>query len=375
MRIVIRGRFNRPLITKTCCNQMTLLLIVSYKAIIAVLLYCYRSFFRTTFIFMGRHRIYEDINARKAAYRVRNRERINEAQRNKYREIMAAMTLEGKEKQREKSSKFVKAFRQRQKDNMITNHSSSEYKTSQSLGKAVKKVSHALPNCPQKVAQVLAKVVNKRAPQLLESKAVDRDLLHLRRQFNELSPGTLNEVNEFFKSENVVWVSPLARDFIRLPGTRGRISRCYLTCTLNEAYRVFQERNPETKIGFSTFCQLRPSNVRLMRDIPEMVCLCRYHENFRMLVEAIGSRVLGVPKKSRAFLELVVCDIHSPTCMLTEECENCSVKWLEFMNSVPEEGKQSVIPVYHQWATVNKQLQRVAVLGETLDCVLQATHL
>jgi hypothetical protein len=54
-----------------------------------------------------------------------------------------------------------------------------------------------------------------------------------------------------------------------------------MLCTLNEAHRMFLEKYPNIAIGYSKFSQLKPANVKLNSDLSQMVCLCKYHENFR----------------------------------------------------------------------------------------------
>jgi hypothetical protein len=60
----------------------------------------------------------------------------------------------------------------------------------------------------------------------------------------------------FFESEEVAWCSPNTRDYVRIPGTSERKSRAYLLCSLKEAFSLFHEKHPESKIGLAKFCSL-----------------------------------------------------------------------------------------------------------------------
>ena len=54
--------------------------------------------------------------------------------------------------------------------------------------------------------------------------------------------------------------------------------------TVLEAYRLFKSEFPDIKIGKSLFAEHRSKYVILMSDLPQNVCLCRYHENMSLML-------------------------------------------------------------------------------------------
>ena len=47
--------------------------------------------------------------------------------------------------------------------------------------------------------------------------------------------------------------------------------------TINEAYCLFKEENPDTGIGRSKFAELRPANVLVQGDTPRNVCASHFN--------------------------------------------------------------------------------------------------
>jgi len=314
---------------------------------------------------MGQRQKYADDNERKRAYKQRNRENICVAQNAKYNAMKATLSPADLETRRTENKKAAKEYRRRQKEKVLEN--SQWYSTPQSLGKAVKKVRRSLPRCPLKKIEVLRHLVKITAPQILAVSAPGPS----RTPWNVLSPATHDLVKDSFTSADIVWTSPLARDNVRIPGTHERMSRCYLTCSLNEAYHVFQQKHPDIKLGFSTFCDLKPVNVKLSGQIPQMICLCKYHENFRSLVVVLSLQT-GV-NKTHDFLNLVVCNTQSALCMM-QECENCSAKWTHFEESIHENIKETVAAPHHQWVLTEGRMQKEPVVDATYQDVLDTTH-
>ena len=57
--------------------------------------------------------------------------------------------------------------------------------------------------------------------------------------------------------------------------------------TLSEAFEMFCEQHPKTKISQSTFWNCMPDHVMLRANTPADICLCTYHENICLLLNAI----------------------------------------------------------------------------------------
>ena len=57
---------------------------------------------------------------------------------------------------------------------------------------------------------------------------------------------------------------------------------------LRELYLKFKEQNPEIKIGFSKFAELRPEYCILAgASGTHTVCVCVYHENVKLMLDGL----------------------------------------------------------------------------------------
>ena len=110
-----------------------------------------------------------------------------------------------------------------------------------------------------------------------------------------------------------------------------------LTDTLDASHKQFNEESP-ISISYAAFCRLRPFYVRFPTDSDRETCLCKKHENFRLLATAVFQ--LGVIKTNdtRKLFESVVCNVKNKDCMY-KSCPTCKNKEVEFCNE-PEAGKR-----------------------------------
>lgn len=101
-------------------------------------------------------------------------------------------------------------------------------------------------------------------------------------------------------------------------GKKEKLTKMYLTMYLREAYAVFMEENPGKTISFSKFCDLRPENVLLLKDTPSEQCLCQTHENFRMVLLALGVTY------NKDFWSEVLCDCEMNSLCWNLKCPDCA---------------------------------------------------
>ena len=93
--------------------------------------------------------------------------------------------------------------------------------------------------------------------------------------------------------------------------------RLFLVC-LKELYIEFKKRNPQLKIGFTKFCELRPKwCITAASKGSHTVCVCSYHQNVKLLCSAIPGNL-----DYKEYMNLCVCDLADPHCMF-HLCENC----------------------------------------------------
>ena len=61
----------------------------------------------------------------------------------------------------------------------------------------------------------------------------------------------------------------------------------HCTLFLKEEYEKFKNVIPNFEIQFSTFCELQPPNVLLLKETAAEQCKCRLHENFILKSRAL----------------------------------------------------------------------------------------
>ena len=70
------------------------------------------------------------------------------------------------------------------------------------------------------------------------------------------------------------------RDQITIWSEKGKVklTKYYLTMFLKEAHFMYCKEDPEHKVGFSLFCNLKPKNVLQLGVTPKNKCKCKVHE-------------------------------------------------------------------------------------------------
>jgi hypothetical protein len=149
--------------------------------------------------------------------------------------------------------------------------------------------------------------------------------------------------------EQITWTSPSTAHVILIKqktGSKQFEAKRYLIMSLKECYAEFTKLNPNDKISFSKFCDLRPKNVYIQRHIPFEVCICRYHSNFRFKLES-----LCFGNSTSTFLSTVVCDPESIICMLGK-CDGCERSLQNIIDSkLPDAPK---ILQWYEWENAVK---------------------
>ncbi|KZS05312.1 Cc8L18.2-like protein [Daphnia magna] len=115
-----------------------------------------------------------------------------------------------------------------------------------------------------------------------------------------------------------------------------------------EAHYLFQQDNPNVKIGLSKFCFLRPKwCVTADSSGSHNVCVCIKHQNPKVMLAGAD---IGVDYKS--LLELLVCSLDNESCMFGE-CSRCpsSDVLKEFLFEKLDDYESVT---YSEWTTVDR---------------------
>ena len=95
---------------------------------------------------------------------------------------------------------------------------------------------------------------------------------------NRVPSDTLQIVKEFYQSDKVSRQMAGMRDCVttKVNGNKEKVQKKMLLCTLYEAYTLFKEDNPDIKISFGKFAEVRPKNVVLPWICWNPCCLCMF---------------------------------------------------------------------------------------------------
>lgn len=83
---------------------------------------------------------------------------------------------------------------------------------------------------------------------------------------------------------------PGKKDFVlvRKNGCKKHVQKRLILCNLRELYRYFKGKNPDIKIGFSKFTDLRPLHCVLpVTTGTHSVCICTIHHNVKFMIDYI----------------------------------------------------------------------------------------
>ena len=234
------------------------------------------------------------------------------------------------------------------------------YKSPQMLGKAKQKVMASLPSSPRRRTAVIASLATDVG---LQAKEPRTSALVNDSGNRCIDVATKELVIDFFLKTS--WMCPGQKDtvIIRLPGKKKEtVQKQYMLTTIREAHAVFKDENPDADISFSKFADLRPPQVQLQRDVPHNCCLCKYHENIRLLLQSLSKAGLQLPTGFRDFIALLVCDQNEEDCM-AGQCANCP--GLAQLTPPATIANQDIS--WQQWSTDGKTT-RIVLQGTVQDC-------
>ena len=137
----------------------------------------------------------------------------------------------------------------------------------------------------------------------------------------------------------------------------------HLFLIIEEAHFKFLEDHPNTKIGLSKFCEMRPPCVKLFDHIPHHVCVCSYHENVLPLLVALKEHI-SHQVEFHDFISQVMCDAQAQAC-LTGQCKNCE-KHIDTFK--PSNGSDALY--YFQLQSIDKRNEKVEIIGTVDDAFM-----
>ena len=114
------------------------------------------------------------------------------------------------------------------------------------------------------------------------------------------------QVQQFYESDEYSRTCPGKKECVsvKLNGIKQHIQKRLLLLNLKELHVQLLEKNNDIKIGFSKFCELRPT-------------VCEYHQNAKLLTVALPAKIYY-----KELLAKMVCGVDHRDCML-HSCDEC----------------------------------------------------
>ena len=127
-----------------------------------------------------------------------------------------------------------------------------------------------------------------------------------------------------------------------------------LLCNLHELYTSFKEQHPNSKIGLSKFCSLRPNwCVTVSASGTCSVCVCISHQNTKLIADGFTSTVNKCIKELsehnleddnnvqmlqnleidyKKMMQMIVCDTDNMECMV--HCCEFKMFWIQQLTDI-----------------------------------------
>ena len=292
------------------------------------------------------------------------KERTRDAKRREKKRQELVKNEDEFKKNREREAKRKRLQRKKKREAKVSGIMNSPeikpYQCVQTLGKAVHRAKKALPSTPRRKAAVVRKLIaeDKSIPAEVRKILFRKDSVKSTK--NSLPEETKKKVINFYLSDRNSWQAPGRKDTMpqRCPLTKKRVHvpKRYLIFTVSELYELFRQAYPECPIKLSKFFELRPSHVLIRNKLPQNVCTCIHHENFKYLVECLSRQIKDFPCRISLVLNSICCDITNESCM-RNNCNKCQ----SLGTLITEEMDGSTIVKYRKWKD-NKAEKRMTLV-------------
>ena len=177
-----------------------------------------------------------------------------------------------------------------------------------------------------------------------------------------LPTNTVQLDTDFYESDEISRIMPGRKDFVsgRKDGKRVHIQKRLVLSNLKEVFRAFKDINPDLKIGFSKFAELRPPQCVLAgASGTHSVCVCTIHQNVKLMFSGAG--ISEMIDSESVFLQSyhhclarIMCNLPLPTCYLGECacCPGVSTLRVDLIELLDENLIDSI--TFKQWVSVDR---------------------
>lgn len=151
----------------------------------------------------------------------------------------------------------------------------------------------------------------------------------LKLRVKKINDAVQQDVRQFFEDDEVSKLCPGKRDCL----TKNKLKKQkrILTDTLFNLYPIFLKR-VQYKIGYVSFCKLKPFWVVKQRASERDTCLCKTHANMELLTSAMFKGGIIDSADPKKFSQHICCDVTNVDCLQGKcsICKQLSIPYLLF---------------------------------------------
>lgn len=226
------------------------------------------------------------------------------------------------------------------------------FRCRQTFGKAVCKARRVLPQSPTKRKAVVTQLSTEIGILPMKRRRIDKGP-------TSIDEATCGKVIAFYENDRVSRAAPGKKDsrLVCINGAKERRQLRHLVMSVQEAYQLYKRENPDDSIGKSTFFDLRPPYVRLVKDMPHDVCVCRIHAAMDDLCNGLRKVIPSFPGTGREMIEKFRCSREIEKCMFGL-CDTCAPALQKLVEEMDVEIPTVTVM---KWDTVDGHLAHVTV--------------
>lgn len=260
--------------------------------------------------------------------------------------IKKIATSETKKNLRAQTLQRVHKFRELNAKSKV----SSAFKSTQSKGKALKKVKHSLPKSVEKTRSILAHLMRDHGSSILRPPQPEP-------HFNRIPEFIIEKVQSFFRSDVISYVSSETKH--RKSKENAGVEIRIMVLTIREAYDVFRQENKNIKMSLTTFQKFKPTEVKYMHTTSHHVCLCSVHENHRFKLESlyhVDKSILSALESLQSLENFLLCSPPTDNCYLYK-CTKCKDKHSLVSNLLNQidEDKLNAKTAWYEWKSSDQK--------------------
>ncbi|XP_050391948.2 uncharacterized protein LOC126810751 [Patella vulgata] len=131
---------------------------------------------------------------------------------------------------------------------------------------------------------------------------------------------TKQKIQNFFERDDNSRITSGKKETVTFRKVRKQ--KRLLTDNVRNLFRKFQSENPNCHMSLTSFRRMKPFWIRKATEYERDTCLCKIHDNFRLVTEKLHSLHVLNDSNPDNVVKKTACDINNKTCMYGE-CQKC----------------------------------------------------